>query len=181
MPCYGVFFALTDDERNKLQSFGNDEDRISYLQEEIEEKWDEDYLCSVDTAWDTIHQILSDFPPGVQYFYPVEPEHGPYALPEDHGQYPLKQAVLGGQKLVEDEKQYFIRLVEAQAVPDIADALRPLSFEWFETKYKELCQPELDEYGEESVQIDWEAFCEMRDFYKRMAGNGRAIIFTAPQ
>ncbi|MEO0477290.1 MAG: DUF1877 family protein, partial [Planctomycetota bacterium] len=61
MPCRGVYFALTDEQENQLLSLvGNDEAVINYIQMEIEEQWDRDWLCETDKAWDAIHRCLTD-------------------------------------------------------------------------------------------------------------------------
>ncbi len=77
MVARGVHFAITDEQRRTLESSQNDEARIRYVSEMIEEEWDEAYLQETDKAWDAIHRCLSDFPLGVEWFYPVREELGP--------------------------------------------------------------------------------------------------------
>ena len=55
MACRGVHFALTDDDRAKLLIATRDDDVLSVVQKEIEERWDTDWLCETDKAWDAIH------------------------------------------------------------------------------------------------------------------------------
>lgn len=181
MAARGVFFAITDDERAKLLSFDNDDDRIEYVAETIEEEWDEDHLVETDKAWDAMHRCLSDFPPDTPWFYPVAPESGAYALPEDHGAYPLKLCVLGGRRVTDDESRYFIRLVEAEQVTDVAAALAKIDKAALQEKYFRHCKGAWPEYGETDFEYTWEYFEAVRDFYQRMAGKGRAVIFTADQ
>ena len=177
----GVHFAITEEQRKKLESQDSDEARINYVQEGIEEEWDEEHLVQTDKAWDAIHRCLSDFPPDTPWFYPMDPEDGAYALPEDHGEYPLKLCVLGGNRIMDDESQYFIRLIPPEAVPDIAAALAPIDEKAMREKYFAHCKGAWPDYGEEDAEYTWAYFTELRDFFARMAGNGRAIIFTASQ
>lgn len=181
MVARGVHFAITDDQRRMLETAKDDAARVYYVREVIEEAWDEAYLQETDKAWDAIHRCLSDFPPHTEWFYPVRDELGPYALPEDHGTYPLKLCVLGGKKLVEDESTYFIRLIEPDEVVDVAKALAPIDEAWMRRKYFHHCEDIWPEFGEEDFAYTWEWFCRLRAFFDRMAGNGRAIIFTTDQ
>lgn len=181
MAARGVHFAITGEQRAALTALAGEDDRIDYVQEHIEELWDRAFLQETDKAWDAIHRCLGDFPPDTPWFYPVDPARGAYALPEDHGRYPLKLCVLGGKRLIEDESRYFIRLIEPYEVLDIVPALRPIDKAWLTDKYFRHCKGAWPEYGEEDVEYTWEYFELLRDFFARMAGNGRSIIFTADQ
>jgi len=181
MSALGVYFAITDEQRSELEARKTDEDRIDYVKEEIEEAWEEEYLQQTDKAWDAIHRCLGDWPPDTPWFYPVRPESGAFALPEDHGTYPLKLCVLGGKKLVENEYEYFIRLIEPHEVTDIVPAMRAIDKDQLREKYFTHCRGAWPEYGEEDFEYTWEYFELLRDYFSRMAGNGRSIIFTADQ
>lgn len=181
MVARGVHFALTEEERATLMSCDGDEARIYFVREVIEESWNEEFAQETDKAWDAIHRCLGDFPPETPWFYAVAPERGAYALPEDHGSPPLKLCVLGGARLLQDETHYFIRLIEPHELPDIVAALRPIDKTWLRDKYFHHCRGAWPEYGEEDFEYTWEYFDGLRDFFGRMEGNGRAIIFTADQ
>lgn len=59
----GVLFSLDESEVEKLKSFETDEERLVYLQEEIEENYFEDYpqrVAELDKAWDALHRSLTD-------------------------------------------------------------------------------------------------------------------------
>lgn len=60
MGCRGVFFALDECNRKKLLSASCDDEVLSIVTEEIEEQWDQEWLCETDKAWDAIHRCLSD-------------------------------------------------------------------------------------------------------------------------
>ena len=108
-------------------------------------------------------------------------EHGTYALPEDHGSYPLKLAVLGGRRLQESEYDYFIRLIEPHEVADLVPALKEIDKPALRARYFKHCKGAWPEYGEDDFGYTWEYFEMLRDFFERMSGNGRAVIFTADQ
>jgi hypothetical protein len=177
----GAHFAITEQEAAKLEAFDKDADRENFVKEEIEVTWDERYLVETDKAWDAIHRCLGEFPPDTPWFYPVDPKHGAYALAEDHGSYPLRLCVLGGKKIMDDEENYFIRLIRPDEVIDIAAALEPIDKKAMRDRYFKHCKGAWPEYGEEDSEYTWEYFQEVRDFFRRMAGNGRSIIFTADQ
>jgi hypothetical protein len=181
MAARGIYFALTDAQRRKLEAAPTDEDKIDVVQLEIETAWDRKFLQETDKAWDAMHRCLSDWPPNTPYFYPVDPEEGGYAMPEDHGAYPLKLCVLGGKRLIEDESRYFIRLIEPREVEDLAKALQPIDKKWLRAKYMRHCEGAWPEYGEDDMEYTWAYFDEVRAFFRRMAGNGRCVIFTADQ
>jgi len=181
MAARGVHFAITDTQRAGLEGIADDQEKIYFVQDEIEAPWDCDFLQETDKAWDAIHRCLSDFPPDTPWFYPVDPSLGSYALPEDHGSYPLKLCVLGGKRLMKSEETYFIRLIEPSEVLELVPALQAIDKKWMSDKYFEHCKGAWPEYGEEDFEYTWEWFEALREFYARMAGNGRTVIFTADQ
>lgn len=162
----GVHFALTDDQLAKLLSLKSTDARIEYIQEDIEEDWDEENLQETDKAWDAIHRCLTDHPPDT-------PE-----LESDRGEYPLKLCVLGGEAVVEDSDGYTVRLVKADQVPDLVAALDPIDEKWLAGKYHACCKGAWPEYGEEDLEYTWENFIELREFFRRAAKKGRGVIFT---
>ena len=57
MACRGVHFALTVEEREQLLALVETQgDVIGFIQEDIEEQWDTEWLCETDKAWDAIHR-----------------------------------------------------------------------------------------------------------------------------
>ena len=181
MAARGVHFAITDEQRSLLEACEDDDQRIDYVGENIEAPWEEEFLQPTDKAWDAIHRCLSDFPPNTPWFYPVDPSLGKYSLPEDHGSLPLKLCVLGGKRLITNEENYFIRLVEPSEVQDLVPALQAIDKKWMSDKYFKHCKGAWPEYGEEDFEYTWEWFETLREFYNRMAGTGRSVIFTADQ
>lgn len=181
MSCRGVHFSITDEQRRALETAPDDAARIDYVKEVIEEAWDREHLQETDKAWDAIHRCLGDFPPETEQFYPQEGSSRSWAWPDDYGAYPLKLCVLGGKKLIDDDTNYFIRLIEPGEVVDLARALERIDEAWMRKKYFHHCRGAWPEYGEEDFDYTWEWFGYLRAFFRRMAGNGRAIIFTVDQ
>jgi hypothetical protein len=48
-------------------------------------------------------------------------------------------------------------------------------------RYFKHCKGAWPEYGEEDFEYTWGWFQDMRGFFERVAGGGRAVIFTADQ
>ena len=88
---------------------------------------------------------------------------------------------LGGKRLQESEYNYFIRLIEPSEVIDLVPALKAIDEDNLRARYFKHCNGAWPEYGEEDFEYTWEYFEMLRDFFERMAGNGRAVIFTADQ
>tara|TARA_R100000789_G_scaffold80776_1_gene75960 strand:+ start:876 stop:1169 length:294 start_codon:yes stop_codon:yes gene_type:complete len=58
MACRGVHFALTEEQRSQLLAIVESQgDVIGFIQEDIEELWDTEWLCETDKAWDAIHPL----------------------------------------------------------------------------------------------------------------------------
>jgi len=167
MACLGVHFALSSDDVAALLSKSNDEERLTFVQEEIEERYFEapcTHIAQSDKAWDAMHRALSD---GL--------------LSYDGGHYPLSHVVLGGQPLY-DEDDYIISLKTPDQVRDVAAAIAGITQEQFREKYDAI-DPE--EYGfdltDEDFQYTWEWFQEVRALYQTAAAEGRHVLFTADQ
>ena len=181
MAARGVHFAISEEQRRELVILSSDDDRIAYVQEILEEEWDERFLLETDKAWDALHRCLSEYPPDTPWFYPMDPERGAFALPEDQGARPLKLSVLGGKRLITDESRYFIRLIEPDEVVELASALNAVDGAGMRARYFRHCKGAWPEYGEDDFDYTWEYFLLLRDFFHRMPGNRRAVIFTADQ
>ena len=102
MPGRGVHFAISDPELKQLLAAHGDAAVMKQI-EEIEERWDRAWLVETDGAWWAIHLALISrhAPPG------------------------LARAVLGGRSLYKGD-DYYVNLVAAKDVPDIAATLARL-------------------------------------------------------
>jgi hypothetical protein len=163
----GVHFAITPEQRAALLAKGSDRERVDYVKEEIEENWEEEWAQETDQAWDAIHRILTEHRPNVEDY------------DEDAGAYPLKLCIMGARNLQDDQDPYFLRLIEPDEVADVAKALEPIDEAWFTERYWKHCEGAFPEYGEDDLAYNWAWFPPLRDFFRRVAGTGRAVIFTA--
>ena len=159
MSCRGVLFALTNDEdRRLLDAAGDDDAALALVQEEVEDRWDEPWVCELDKAWDAIDRCLGD------------------------GTDPAAElCVLGGRHL-HAGGSYIVSHKTAEQVRAAAAACG--AFDEAEMRRLYFSLDAID-YGESLTEDDfgytWENFAEMREFYRRAAGAGRAVIFTVDQ
>lgn len=167
MSCLGVHFALSSDDVAMLLSKSDDRDRLTYVQEDIEERYFENHrthIAQSDKAWDAMHRALSD---GLLDF--------------DGGAYPLNHVVLGGQSLY-GQDDYILSLKTPEQVKDVAAAVADITEEELRQRYYAI-DPE--EYGleltEEDFQYTWEWFQEVRRLYQTAASESRHVLFTADQ
>lgn len=126
---------------------------------ELEEAWDDEWLCEMDKAWDAIHRVLGDGS--------LEGPKPPTAL---------GKAVLGGE-CIADELAW---LVSAEEVPAVAEALAGVDEQWFKSRFDALLQTtDYDGPGDEDDrEYSWSYFCELRELYRRAAAERRAMLFS---
>jgi Domain of unknown function (DUF1877) len=165
MACRGVLFALTEAQAQKLKSArGNDTEVLSIVQDEIEAAWDEAHLCQTDKAWDAIHRCLGDG-----------------TLRDGEG--PLSLTILGGEQLHKDSS-YIISLLIPEQVKQVAEALRPLTQDWFRARYFKIDPAGYGVPGmlsDEDFEYTWAWFEAVRDYYQKAASGGRWSMFTVDQ
>src|SRR5512141_534136 len=118
MACRGVFFALSVADEKKVLAAASDEALIEVIQEDIEERWDAEWLVEVDKAWDAMHRCLGD---------------GSLSS----GPTPLFMCVLGGRQLHEGD-DYIVSYLSGAEVKTVATALVGIDREWFARRYKAL-------------------------------------------
>ncbi len=166
MACRAVLFALTDAETTQLNKAKGDE-ALEEIVEAIEERWDEEWVCELDKAWDGIHRTLTDGELGY-----------------DNGVYPLNHAILGGRQLYGGDDYIYTLVLPAQ-VADVAKALQEMSEEEFQTRYYKINRAD---YGFAPKQVsaeDYEYvagwFEELKPFYAKAAAAGRTVLFTVDQ
>jgi len=157
----GVHFALSADRANALLKAKSDRARMEIV-EEVEEAWEEPFVCETDKAWDGIHRSLTDGD-----------------LLYDNGTYPLNHCICGGKQLHRGD-DYTISFVTAEQVVEVAAALQHVTKAWLREKYDAI-DPEHYEFGmdDEDFEYIWENFVDTREFYALAAQAGRAVIFTA--
>ena len=167
MSCLGVHFALTEKEVAHLRSLDDEQARLEYLQEEIEEHYlgdEKQFAAESDKSWDAMHRTLTDG-----------------QLSWDGGEYPLKHTVLAGELLYTDS-DYIMSLKTPQQVRDVAAALPAITESEFRRRYDAI---DAKSYGcpltDEDCGYTWEWFQGVREFYTRAAQEGRFVLFTADQ
>lgn len=103
MACRGVHFAVEADTVKLLLDAKSDSAVLDIVQEDIERKWNEEWLHQTDKSWDALHRCLGD---------------GTLAIPNTFA--PLSAAVLGGEQhyLGTD---YIISLVGPERVGAVAE------------------------------------------------------------
>lgn len=164
MGCLGVYFALTDEDLRKVLDAATDEDRRAIITDDIEDRWNEEWLFSTDQAWGGIHRCLSDG-----------------TLDNMKGEYPLKLAVLGGQHLYGAD-DYIIVLIAPDEAGDLAEALAGIEEGWLRSRYESHRFPD---YGLEKCEDDfayiWSYFEGLKRFIRKAADARRSVLFTAGQ
>ena len=102
MACRGVYFALNEIDTRRLFEAKDDREVIHFLVDEVEQRWEEEWLVMADKAWDAIHRCLTD--------ETLRPK----------GRSILEKLVLGGQQLHSDFWQlHTFLLIARSAVPEI--------------------------------------------------------------
>ena len=167
MSCLGVHFALTVEEAEALEGFDDEQERLMFVQEELEGRYLEEpkpYAAESDKAWDAMHTALSD---GL--------------LSWNGGSFPLNHVVLGGKQLYSDD-DYIMSLKTPEQVQAIATALEALTETDFRERYNRIDAKRYGgDLGEEDFEYTWSWFEGVRDLYLRAADQGRFVLFTATQ
>ena len=120
MSCLGVHFALTEQEAGYLRSLDDEQDRLSHVQEVIEEHYlshEKQFAAESDKSWDAMHRALADG-----------------EMSWDGGDYPLNHTVLAGELLYTDS-DYIMSLKTPEQVRDIASALSGITETEFKRRY----------------------------------------------
>lgn len=137
MSCLGVHFALSNEDVVNIRAINNEQERLAYLQEEIEERYLDEpgtYAAESDKAWDAIHRTLTDG-----------------RLTWDGGAYPLNHVVLAGE-LLYTEDDYIMSLKSPTQVRDINTELENITKESFRKRYLSISP---SEYGMELSDDDF--------------------------
>src|SRR5882672_2153895 len=104
MACRGVFFALTKEEEAKLLAAPSSDAVVEIITEEIEERWDRNWLVEMDKSWDAVHRCMGD-----GSLRTSQPSR-------------TAKAVLGGRQL-SSRADWIISYLTADEVKQVADAI----------------------------------------------------------
>jgi hypothetical protein len=170
MACRGVFFALTNEKEAKLLAAPDSDAVVEIITEEIEERWDREWLVEMDKSWDAVHRCLGDG-----------------SLRTSQRSLTAK-AVIGGRQ-VSSSADWIISYLTADEVKQVAVALGAIDQPEFRRRYfglkKKFLWFDRTEYdgpiGEEDFQYSWSNFEEMRVFFSKVAAAQRAIVFSVDQ
>ena len=163
MASRGVHFAITSEQAAAFLTADGD-DAVMALLQDIEKAWDKDNLAESDRAWDAMHRCLTNG-----------------TLEYGGGEYPLSHGILGPRQLLEEEG-YIICLVQADEVPDVANAMRAISAEAFRQRYFELVPKDYaPEYGPQDEEYTWKNFQNVRGLFEKAAVSRRAVVFAVDQ
>ena len=167
MGCLGVLFSLDENTISKLKSFESDEDRLDFLQEDIEENImtnDPERFAEFDKSWDALHRSLTD---------------GKFEWA--NGTYPLNHVILGGQQIY-FEDDYIMSLKTPDQVENIAEAIVTITEEELRKGYNKI---DSKDYGfdltDEDFEYTWTWFQNSLEFWKKAASEKRFVLFTADQ
>jgi uncharacterized protein DUF1877 len=166
MACRGVFFALSSAEKEHLLGLDSDEKRLDYIQEEIEEPWDQAHVLEIDKAWDAIHRCLTDG-----------------SLEVARSSNPLGKLIVGGTQLYTDPQSYIINLIEDSELPEVSASLKTVTEESLKARYDQLRGTDYPQQfiSEEDWEYTWHCFSGIPAFVDRAIQEGRSIIFTVDQ
>jgi Domain of unknown function (DUF1877) len=167
MSCLGVLFSLDEQEVNKLKSFNSDEDRLEYLQEEIEEIYFDkfpDRMAELDKSWDAIHRSLTDG-----------------KLEYKNGSFPLNHVIMGGE-IIYFEEDYIMSVKTPEQVKQIAAEIDKIGEQFLKTGYYKI---DANDYGfplaEDDFEYTWSWLDGSKEFWKLAAAENRFVLFTADQ
>jgi hypothetical protein len=164
MACRGVHFAITSTDADRLLAAPTPDDVLRIIQEDIEEKWDEEWLHQTDKALDAIHRCLTDG-----------------TLDPNAGTYPLKLTVLNGRR-IDAGPNYIVSITTPAEAKDVASSLASIDLPWFRSRYSAIDQ---QDYGqpksEQDFQYTWDWFKGLDAFFRKAADAQRYVIFTVDQ
>jgi hypothetical protein len=164
MACRGVHFALTaDDVQHLLAAVGDDDAVLEFIQEDIEERWDEDWLQETDKAWDAIHRCLTD---GSLSFDAITPRH---------------KCILGGRQMYSGD-DYIISFLTSDEVREVAQAIAPFGEAELRDRYFKIDE---EDYGvpvsDQDFEYTWGWFEPLKAFFVKAADAGRPVVFSVDQ
>lgn len=167
MPCLGVLFSLDQETVLRLKSLSSDEERLLFVQEEIEGIYFDLYpqwVAELDKSWDALHRSLTDG-----------------QLTYTNGTLPLNHVILGGE-LLYNIGNYIMTLKTPGQVKAIAADIFKIDKDNLKKRYFSINK---GEYGfpltEDDFEFTWEWFDQSKEFWKLASEENRFVLFTADQ
>lgn len=170
----GLFLALSEKEKDALLAPPTDEERVEFMQEIQEKRYDQDSMefadgLGVEKAWEGLHRAFAgEKDSGNDWWVNT--------LTDD----PLSQAILGHNGVLENEIEahWLMRLVDPPTVERVAAALTALTEEEYTERYNCYCRGTLRFDDEDYLEYTLGYLDELRKFYNAVAGTGRWVLFS---
>ncbi len=167
MGCLGVLFSIDEETVNKLKSFVDDEQRLEFLQEEIEESLmsnEPERFAELEKSWDALHRSLTDG-----------------KLEWNNGEFPFNHIIMGGISLYQQD-DYIMSLKTPIQVAEIAKIIDNISKQELKNKYYSINEIDYGfELSDEDFNYTWGWFEESIAFWKLAASENRFVLFTVDQ
>jgi Domain of unknown function (DUF1877) len=158
----GLHIAMTPDDEKALREV-SDDGRADWVVNELEERYDEPWICESDKAWDAIHRAFAN------------------SILDYDASTPLRGVILGGEPLY-FETDYIISYKSPEYAKKIAEVLKNLSLEQFRERYFSIDEAEYGQpLDEEDFLYSWHWLEGIKTFYNTVAEVNRSVIFTASQ
>lgn len=158
----GYHFAICREQADSLLACAAEEEVLRIV-DALYDTMDDDEANTAGgyKEWDVLHRLLSDgtFDP-------------------NGGAYPFNRCFFGGRLLVREGT--IVNLVLAEEVADVAAALERLDRQWFGERFSIVFACEYEgEHGALAADVDrfWQIFYDLRQFYRRAADRGYAVLF----
>jgi hypothetical protein len=162
MACRAVHFALTDEEASRLMDTpGANKDFLMAFVEQIESRWDKEWLQETDKSWDAIHRCLTD---------------GKL----EWGNTPLHKCILGNDNLYEGD-DYIMNFLSPEEVKEVATAVKDIDRAELRRRYDAIDVETYGELSDSDFEYTWSWFPHLRDFFQTAAKANRAMLFTVDQ
>lgn len=157
-----VLFAVSNRDLQKLLSarLAGDRDKAVWnVVQEIEARWEKEWLQELDKSWEAIHRCLTD---------------GKFEF--GNGEYPLNLCILNGLQLY-DKEGYIVSLKSSKECVDIANSLEQINEEWLANRYKTI-DPNDYAKSEDDFEYTWSWFKYLPEFYAKAAQANRSVVFS---
>ncbi len=167
MASLGVLFSIDEQEVLKLKSLQTDEERLEFVQENIEEIYFDQFperKAELVQSWDALHRSLTDG-----------------KLEYTNGAFPLNHTIVGGEKVYNGD-DYIMTLKTPEQVRLIAIEILKIDRDTLRKGYERIDE---EDYGtsltEEDFEFTWDWFELSKDFWRLAAKENRFVLFTVDQ
>jgi hypothetical protein len=163
----GIFFAVDRDTAERLKKTDMAE-RPFFITKELDEVYFDEYperTCELEDSWEAVHRALTD---------------GSFCF--DCADFPLGNAVLGGEVLYFDGKKYddhIITLKTPEQAKSVFEGLAALDEKTFSKGYAKIPAEEYPDKSADDCEAAYEYLCDSVSFWRYAAEHGLYVLFTA--